>query len=105
MSRAAERVARLPWVTRLEKTQPCDGYRYSHMPGYARGNQAVMDRYKCKNHARWKFRSLKKSSAKDGVYCWPHLISCGLRGDMLEDSRTDKALERMVIQEQLSTCP
>jgi len=97
MSKATDRVARLSWVTRLEKTQPCDGYRYSHMPLYARGNQEVMDRYKCKNRARWKFRSLKRSWAKDGIYCWSHLISCGLRGDMLEDARTDKGLKKVVI--------
>jgi hypothetical protein len=109
VSAATDRVARLPWVTRLEKTQSCDGYRWSHMPLkalYKMGDKppvpGLKEKYRCKNRARWKFRALRNSSAKSGVYCWSHLISCGLRGDMAEDARTTKALEEMVIDEQLS---
>jgi hypothetical protein len=70
---------------------------------YGRGNKppvpGLKDKYKCKNRARWKFRALKNSNAKSGVYCWSHLFSCGLYGDMAEYERTSKALEKMVIAE------
>lgn len=76
----------LPWVTYLPKQKtprPCDGLRYSSMPLKALFHHGPNQtkpptgttRYKCKVSARWRFKALKKSDAKDGVFCWSHLWS------------------------------
>lgn len=88
-------VAALPWVTRLKKSPGrCEGYRYGHMPLKARS--AGMEPYRCKNAAWWRFRSLQRSWAGDGDYCWAHLFSCGLHGDQAEMDRTQRGVERAI---------
>lgn len=69
-------VDHLPWVHRYQKPRPCTAVRYGH------------GRRPCKNRAYWKFTALKRSWVRDGVYCWSHLISHGIYGDMVEDART-----------------
>jgi hypothetical protein len=56
---------------------------------YRMGNKPPVgiDKYRCKNRAHWKFRALKKSQARDGVYCWAHLLSRGIYGDDVEYQR------------------
>jgi hypothetical protein len=76
MNTVTDLYARLPWVTRLDETKPCDGYRWNHMPGKALRDPALFAKYRCKNRARWQFRALRtRASAwpRDGIYCWPHL--------------------------------
>lgn len=73
-------VAQLPWVTRLEHTQDCDGYRYNHMPLKALGDPVIRAKYKCKARARWQFRALPESErnplpSASGTYCWRHLFT------------------------------
>lgn len=70
-------VARISWVTRMATPRRCDGKGGS-----------------CKRKGYWKFRALKKSWAKDGVYCWTHLIYYGIYGDMDEEERTLKWLRK-----------
>jgi hypothetical protein len=101
MTTRADYVARLPWVTRLEQTQDCDGYRWGHMPGKALRDPEIKAQYKCRNRARWRFRAMKPSSwnpvpASDGTYCWPHLWSLGLQYGMAEDARTKRGLAEIV---------
>lgn len=101
MSTRTDFVARLPWVTRLEQTQDCGGYRWAHMPGKALRDPAVMAKYKCRNRARWRFRALPESPrnplpAQDGTYCWSHLWSLGLQHGMAEEARTKRKLATMV---------
>jgi hypothetical protein len=99
MSERTDLIARLPWVTRLERTQPCDGYRYTHMPGKALyGNDPeLLAKYKCKAPARWRFRALKRGPipAHDGTYCWRHLFALGLQHDLAEEARTSRKLAQL----------
>lgn len=79
MSELTERVARLPWVTRLDETRDCDSYRWNHMPLKALHDPAVAAKWKCRARARWQFRALpaKRSAdlaATSGTYCWSHLM-------------------------------
>jgi hypothetical protein len=88
-------VASIPWVTMLKTKRPCDGVRWSHVPmkaiswwGPKRCNPPIgLDSYRCKKQGYLKFRALKNSYAKDGVYCWDHLLSSGLYHGMDEESR------------------
>lgn len=66
-------VDHVPWVRRLVKPLPCEGWM-------ARGRN-------CRNQAHWKFTASKRSYARSGVYCWSHLISRGIEGDMVEERR------------------
>lgn len=88
---------RLPWVKRVEP-RPCEGIKWGTValrdlyewgpikdPRPARGIQA---KSRCKKQGRWQFTALKKSHARDGVYCYHHLISHGLYCDMDEQDRT-----------------
>lgn len=102
MSSKAERqfnMTRLPWVRRLKKPVPCDGIKWSTVAGkdlWAHGpNQSIpargiQDRSRCKNNAWWHFKPLKKSHAKEGNFCWSHLISAGIYHDMDEEARTKR---------------
>lgn len=65
----------IPWITRLVKARQCDGKAG-----------------RCKVRAFWRFRALKRSWAKDGVYCWFHIFHAGLYYDMEEEKRTEKWL-------------
>jgi hypothetical protein len=101
MTTRMDYVARLPWVTRLERTQDCDGYRWGHMPDKALRDPEIRAKYKCRNRARWRFRAMKPSSrnpfpASDGTYCWPHLWSLGLQHSEAEDARTKRGLAKIV---------
>jgi hypothetical protein len=100
MSERTDLIARLPWVTRLESTQDCDGYRYSAMSFKAFRDPVLREKYKCKAPARWRFRALKQrdprlAQAQDGTYCWRHLFSLGLQHDMAEEARTTRGLEKL----------
>lgn len=53
-----------------------------------------LDNYKCKKIAHWKFRALKRSQGRDGIYCWPHLLSRGIYADDLERERLRKWLDK-----------
>lgn len=93
MSTRTELVERFPWVTRLKKPHQCSEYR-SGMSRKASNDPELSKKYECRNPAYWKFRALKKSWSEDGIYCWSHLISRGVHGDMDEDERTMKWLKK-----------
>jgi hypothetical protein len=97
MSALTDRIARLPYVTRLDATQECDGYRYSAMSFKARRDPVLRATYRCKAPARWRFRALRARRpdlppASDGTYCWHHLFSLGLYHDMAEEERYLRAM-------------
>lgn len=99
MSTATDLAARLPWVTRLDQTQDCDGYRWSHMPVAALSSSQVMDRYRCKARARWRFTALREEdryafAARDGTYCWAHLWT-QLQHNPAEKDRLQRELRRL----------
>ncbi len=78
MSTATDLAARLPWVTRLDETRDCDGYRWSHLPLAALSSSLAIEKYRCRNRARWQFTALREEdryafAAWDGTYCWAHL--------------------------------
>jgi hypothetical protein len=92
-------VAQLPWVTYLDKTRDCDGYRWAHMPLKALRDPEVMAGYRCKNRARWQFRASRAACpmipAEDGVFCWAHLWALCLRRNPVEEQRTARGLARL----------
>jgi hypothetical protein len=98
MSAVTDLVARLPWVTRLNQSRDCDGYRWSRMSFKARRNPELMARYKCKASARWQFRADRRAQvrADDGTYCWRHLWSLGLQFSPAEQARTNRGLAKLV---------
>ena len=69
----------VPWIKHLKQASPCDGLR--SMPMRARHPHGPKnslppigtDPYKCKSVAYWRFKALKNSYGKDGVYCMSHL--------------------------------
>jgi hypothetical protein len=95
VSERTDLVARLPWVTRLDAPQQCQGYRYSEMPLAALASPELKEEYCCKNRARWRFRALTLSFAHNGIYCWPHLIARGLHANPEEENRTRQAIEEL----------
>ena len=95
MSATTDLVARLPYVTRLDATQDCDGYRWSHMPLKALADMDIM--------ARWQFRALPQpDQAANGTYCWHHLFSLGLWSNPAEEDRYRKALARLRAEQEIS---
>lgn len=107
MSVITDRIALLPWVTRLAETVPCQAYRYAHMPGKAlwdskgqAADPALKKKYRCRNRARWQFRGLPDQlfPARDGTYCWSHLLV--QLYSMAEEDRTRRGLARIREQEQ-----
>ena len=88
----------LPFVKRLKVSQPCEGLRWGKMPlkaiyRHGPGNTLEptgTEKYRCKNAAYWKFTALKKSRARDGVYCMSHLYSAGIGHDMDEQARLNR---------------
>lgn len=99
MSKRTELAKKIPWVKYLKDSQKCNGYRsgrplkaiFSSMPNY---DPKLNEKFECKLPAHWKFRALKKSYAEDGIYCWSHLMHRGLYGDMDEEARTERWLEK-----------
>lgn len=84
----------IPWVTRLVKERPCDAVRWGEVPLKAiwvmHGKPPTgTEKYRCKKKGVWKFKALKRSHAKDGVYCWIHLLQ-HLYYDMLEEARLER---------------
>ena len=82
-----------PWVTRLKKPRQCQGW--VGKASFTRG------KFTCKHPAYWKFiaskramfasREYKNTLTKRDLtkyYCWNHLMSRGLYGEMGEYDRT-----------------
>jgi hypothetical protein len=86
---------RFPWITKLNKSRACEGFMSNtHLKAVyeMHGKPPVgLDNYCCKNPARWKFKALKRSMSRDGVFCYSHLLS---NMDMTEHERAQKWLER-----------
>lgn len=82
---------RLPWVT-VVPPQPCDGIKWSTV-AIADLSRGIQDKSRCKRQGAWQFTALPESHARDGVYCFQHLVHAGLYGDMDEHERTNKWFE------------
>ena len=72
-------LAELPWVKRLkEPVETCDGVKWSTVALrdlYSMGNQparGIQDRSRCTRRGTFRFKALKRSWARDGVYCYLH---------------------------------
>jgi hypothetical protein len=89
-----------PRVTFHEKTTPCTGFSvcrtsvalYHHKDPEVRAAKA--DKARCKKFARWRFKALGKSWAKDGDFCLSHLIHQGLMADMTESAAFERWYDR-----------
>ncbi len=96
------RILELPWVDREALGGTCDGYRWSHMPGKALRDPAVLEKYRCRNTAHWRFTALEAvpgtaqaphlGTGTSGLYCWPHLMV--QTGRMAEEERIRVHLEK-----------
>jgi hypothetical protein len=77
-------VETVPWVKRLKKKVQCDGW----MP----------KNKKCKNPAEWSYRWTSsrnwRNTQKRQHFCWNHLSSRGLYGDMQEEARWQRWQEK-----------
>jgi hypothetical protein len=92
----------LPYVQRVPtlKLQRCEGIKWGdvHLKHlYAHGPRAnplppegIPEHAKCKKKGFWKFKALKNSHGRDGVYCLVHLYTEGITVDELERERTEK---------------
>lgn len=75
MSYRTELVELLPWVTRLARSRPCDGYRWSRMPQRAVRDAELRQEFRCRSLASWRYvTSRGRWSGKSGSYCWNHLV-------------------------------
>lgn len=102
-----EPYSRLPWITRLVNPRQCTGFM-GHTTFKAISVLRVKDenlsaedlaykrKFQCKQRAYWSFKGLKPGprnqyrSDSSGTYCWSHLVSRGIFGDMDEEARTVK---------------
>jgi len=92
-SRRADFLKRLPWIKWLKEGRTCDGYRYNRMPVKAMHDSELKEKYRCKNPAHWKYKTLKKSWAEDGVYCMAHLYANCI-WDMHEMARVERWIQK-----------
>lgn len=88
----------VPWVRHHDMPAPCSAIT-SRTPLKAlwsmHGSPPVgLDKYRCKNPAHWRFRALKRSFARDGDYCWMHLLLKGFFMDPTEADRFDRWYKR-----------
>ena len=104
-----EILKQIPWVKHLKTPQPCDGIKwrivplkaiYNHGPGKSLP-PIGLDNYRCKNPAKWKFKSLPKSNGKDGTYCYIHLYR-ELHDDTTEYNRLVRWYNRWLKQQGIS---
>lgn len=106
-----EAYSQLPWVTRLVKPRQCTGFmantplklfwQIGKEPLPQEEYDRLRKKYTCKNRAYWKFKGLKAGGPRSmwrsdhsGTYCWSHLVSRGVFGDMDEEDRTIKWFKR-----------
>lgn len=77
---------KIPWVRWSAVAAQCEGW-----------HGGTFGKRSCKNSAHWTFRHSKKNFVNPGEtrkYCWNHLFSRGLYGDMNEEARLVKWMER-----------
>ncbi|SRR5258706_9231232 len=100
-----------PWIYRLKVSDRCDDYKWSKMPLKAvysmHGREPTgMEQYRCKNRAWWEFRALKRGTpmpAKDGMYCWMHLIHHAIHYNPEEQRRFDRWYKKWKEKHDLSS--
>lgn len=80
----------LPYVRRLVTDERCEAFKWSSMSLKVAHDPILREKYRCKHEAKYVFRSLKNSFARDGKYCLTHLWVAGLQGDWYEEDRTMK---------------
>lgn len=84
-TRNTRNARRLPWVTKLKRSQACQ-----HPKGVPSAKAIREDRVRmCMNPAWWHFKALQRSFPRSGNYCWSHLIYGAMYGDKLEEMRAD----------------
>lgn len=84
--RRSDLIKRIPWVTYVSAAAQCDSIR--SVP--------------CKIPAHWRFRSLKRSIVRDGVYCQIHLIYRCFHGDLREMDRLERWQKRVITDQDAS---
>jgi len=89
----------MPWVGELYYPVPCEAIKYD------RGKNNTV----CKNNAKWHFipsteitETGETSTAKEGNYCWNHLIYSGLFNNMIEESRTAHFIQEWLHKENIN---
>lgn len=74
----------IPWVKKLDEPQSCEGFVAHRNGGH------------CKNPGYWKYKYLKRGWKRGLTYtlCWNHLFSRGIYGDMDEEERFARWIQR-----------
>lgn len=86
-----DRLARIPWVSRVSGELPCEGIKWQlvalkHLyPRGGRQAEGIPERARCKLRAKWHFVALPIGRAKTGNYCLHHLP---IAGDVYDDELT-----------------
>lgn len=78
-------ISTYPSVTPLLKPRQCEGWVSN--ASYTRG------KYTCKNAGKWLFRYDRNNEwphDSDAIFCWSHLSSRGVHGDMFESDKFEK---------------
>jgi hypothetical protein len=99
LNRRQQIVANFSWVTYCKEGQPCDALiRPPLKVLFPRPGKLPIDPtpWRCKKTAHWRFRALRRSLAKDGIYCWVHINCAGLFACPGEETRTIRELNKVV---------
>lgn len=91
----------LPFVFYVDERRQCDGVCWSRVPVRAvwhpkthrRQPLSMLDPYRCRTPAHWRFKALKKSRSKSGTYCMSHLVTQCIY-DPHEEARVQRYWER-----------
>lgn len=99
-------LSHVPWITKRKTPIQCEAYKWSSMPLKAvhsmHGKEPTgIEKYRCSKPGYWKFRALKRAyfPAKDGTYCWMHLVFSGIHHNPEEDRRFEKWYEKWKVQD------
>src|SRR6478609_10015072 len=90
----------MPRVKKVRVPAMCEGIKWSnvavkhifqHGPRENRkAAEGIPEKSKCKRMGYWHFKPLKNSYAREGTYCWTHLVYQGIHADMGEEKATRK---------------
>lgn len=93
-------IANHPRVKHLKTARQCDEMKggapvkaYWDRDGKRQTDPEIIEKWRCKTPAHWKFKALKKARfSKDGVMCYRHLYFRAVFGDMDEMAATEKLM-------------
>lgn len=92
-------LANHPRVSYVKKAAQCvehkggaPGKYFWKRDGTRQDDPAILEKWRCKIPAHWKFKALKKSHAISGTMCFHHLYYRAVFGDTDETTATEKLM-------------